>query len=139
MSSWNVLRQRACSCWIFMEAPLIDPMLPAPFRIQKNRKETADTRTLELVPSNGIEPPAWRPGQFMMLYVFGEGEIPLSISGDPSQQDRISHTVRAVGPVSRAVVKAEAGSFVGLRGPFGSAWPTDISEGRDILFVAGGL
>jgi NAD(P)H-flavin reductase len=83
--------------------------------------------------------PAWRPGQFMMVYVFGQGEIPISISGDPAKRDRIVHTVRAVGAVSRAICKAKEGSAIGLRGPFGSAWPTELTAGYDILVVAGGI
>jgi NAD(P)H-flavin reductase len=122
-----------------MEAPFIDPMLTTPFRVRKNSKETADTRTLELVSVNGTTPPEWRPGQFMMVYVFGEGEIPISISGDPAHHDRIVHTVRAVGSVSRAICKTQVGSSIGLRGPFGSAWPTDFAENHDVVLVAGGI
>src|SRR5262249_5334262 len=125
--------------WIFMEAPFVEPMLPAPFRVRKNHRETADTRTLELVTPDGAEPPAWRAGQFMMIYVFGEGEVPISISGDPAQQDRITHTVRAVAPVSRSIVTAKAGAAFGLRGPFGNSWPTELCEGRDVLLVGGGI
>jgi NAD(P)H-flavin reductase len=82
---------------------------------------------------------AWRPGQFMMLYMFGAGEIPISISGDPSRHGTIVHTVRAVGDVSRAICVAKPGSAIGVRGPFGSAWPTDRYEEHDIILVAGGI
>jgi NAD(P)H-flavin reductase len=75
----------------------------------------------------------------MMVYVFGEGEIPISISGDPAQGDRIVHTVRAVGAVSRAICEAKGGSAIGVRGPFGSAWPTELMEGNDVLVIAGGI
>jgi NAD(P)H-flavin reductase len=122
-----------------MEAPLIEPMLTVPFRVRKNRKETADTRTLELVSSNAEAVPAWRPGQFMMLYVFGAGEIPISISGDPGRREAFIHTVRAVGPVSRAICEAKTGSAIGVRGPFGAGWPIDEYEQHDIVIVAGGI
>jgi NAD(P)H-flavin reductase len=122
-----------------MEAHPIEPLLTTPFQIRKNRRETADTSTLELVTPNGGQPPAWRPGQFMMLYVFGEGEIPISISGDPGQHDALHHTVRAVGPVSRAIFKSKAGSVIGVRGPYGSVWPTDLCEQQDVVLVAGGI
>lgn len=118
---------------------IVEPMLTAAFRVRRNRRETADTRTLELTSIPGGAVPAWRPGQFMMVYVFGEGEIPLSISGDPAQRDCIVHTVRAVGPVSRAICDAKEGSAVGLRGPFGSVWPIERAEGRDVILVAGGI
>jgi|SRR5579883_713028 len=116
-----------------------EPMLTVPFRVVRNRRETADTRTLELVPMKGEGVPSWRPGQFMMVYAFGAGEIPVSISGDPARRDHLIHTVRAVGPVSRAISGAPAGSVVGLRGPFGSIWPSQLYEGCDIILVAGGL
>jgi NAD(P)H-flavin reductase len=126
-----------------MEAPRIDqmtdPMLTTPFRVRGNRKETGDTRTLELVPANVVQMPAWRPGQFMMLYAFGQGEIPISICGDPEDRETLLHTVRAVGPVSRAICQAKVGSAIGVRGPFGSAWPAEAYEGHDVLFVAGGI
>jgi NAD(P)H-flavin reductase len=122
-----------------MEMSLAEPMLTLPLRVRKNRKETHDTRTLELVSDNAGNGPAWRPGQFMMLYAFGSGEIPISISGDPARRDTIIHTVRAVGDVSRAICEAKAGSSIGVRGPFGSAWPTDRYEEHDIVLVAGGI
>jgi NAD(P)H-flavin reductase len=126
-----------------MEAPgikeIVEPMLTAPFHVRSNRRETGDTRTLELTATAGGSVPAWRPGQFMMVYVFGEGEIPISISGNPAQRDRIIHTVRAVGPVSHAICKAREGTAIGLRGPFGSAWPTELAEEHDALLIAGGI
>lgn len=122
-----------------MEAPLTEPMLTAPFRVRSNRKESSGTHTLELVSIDGARLPEWLPGQFMMAYAFGKGELPLSISGDPALTDRISHTVRAVGSASRAISKARAGSAIGLRGPFGSAWPMELAVDRDLLLVAGGI
>src|SRR5262245_53192998 len=122
-----------------MEISLAEPMLTVPVRVRKNRRESDDTRTLELVFDNAGNAPAWRPGQFMMLYVFGAGEIPISISGDPARRDTIIHTVRAVGDVSRAICEAKPGSAIGVRGPFGSAWPTDRYEEHDVVLVAGGI
>jgi NAD(P)H-flavin reductase len=107
--------------------------------VRTNRKETADTRTLELFSVNGAGIPPWLPGQFMMLYAFGVGEIPVSISGDPGRQATISHTIRAVGNVSQAICKAKPGSSIGVRGPFGSVWPVSEFAGHDILLVAGGI
>ena len=126
-----------------MEAPRVEQvpelMLTTPFRVRKNRRETVDTRTLELVPAGESKMPAWRPGQFMMLYVFGRGEIPISICGDPEEPSVLSHTVRAVGPVSSAICDAQVGSAIGVRGPFGSAWPAEFYEGHDVILVAGGI
>jgi NAD(P)H-flavin reductase len=69
-----------------------------------------------------------------MLYAFGVGEVPISVSGSPLVQ-----TVRAVGPVTRALCASRPGTVVGVRGPFGTSWPVDQTKGRDVLIVAGGV
>lgn len=115
-----------------------DPMVPVPFRITRVRKELNDTFTLDLEPPGGA-PFAFRPGQFNMLYVFGVGEVPISISGDPAEAGVLTHTTRAVGTVTNAMWKMKAGQEIGVRGPFGSAWPLDAAEGRDVVIVAGGI
>jgi NAD(P)H-flavin reductase len=83
--------------------------------------------------------PHFAPGQFNMLYAFGIGEIPLSISGDPADPARLVHTVRDVGAVSAAIARLAPGEMVGLRGPYGTAWPLEEARGSDVVFVAGGL
>jgi NAD(P)H-flavin reductase len=75
----------------------------------------------------------------MMLYAFGAGEIPISMSGDPARRDALVHTIRAVGAVSRAICEAKPGAAIGVRGPYGSAWPLDELAGRDLVLVAGGV
>jgi anaerobic sulfite reductase subunit B len=112
------------------------PMVPAPFRITKRKRELADTWTLELEPVGG-ERVAPAPGQFTMLYVFGVGEVPISVSGDVDGP--LVHTVRAVGAVSRAICESEPGTVVGVRGPFGNTWPVEAALGSDVVVVAGGI
>jgi NAD(P)H-flavin reductase len=115
-----------------------DPFVPKPYRVERVRRETRDVATLELVPVSG-EPPAFQPGQFNMLYAFGIGEVAISMSGDPAERDRTVHTVRNVGAVSGAIATLQAGAIVGVRGPFGTAWPSAAAEGGDVAIVAGGL
>jgi NAD(P)H-flavin reductase len=74
-----------------------------------------------------------------MLAVFGVGEIPVSISGSPTDQRRLIHTIRSVGPVSATLTRLKAGDWLGLRGPFGVGWPVTDAMGRDVVIVAGGL
>ncbi|MEF8794132.1 FAD/NAD(P)-binding protein [Thiohalorhabdus sp.] len=81
----------------------------------------------------------FRPGQFNMLYLFGVGEVPISISSDPDDPETLAHTVRGVGRVTNKLVTLAPGDRVGLRGPFGSSWPLARAEGRDVLVVTGGL
>ena len=115
-----------------------DPMRPEPFEVRHVTRETGDTFTLTLEPLPAARRP-FAPGQFNMLYVFGVGEVPISISGDPARPEMVVHTVRAVGAVTRALQKIERGDPVGLRGPFGTAWPVDGAQGHDVIVVAGGI
>lgn len=116
-----------------------DPMLPQPYRVASRHRELDDVVTLELQPVHEPGIGAFLPGQFNMLYVLGVGEIPISISGDSRPGEVLVHTTRAVGRVSDAVCKLRPGDSLGVRGPFGSAWPLEAMRGKDVLFVAGGI
>jgi NAD(P)H-flavin reductase len=116
-------------------------MLPRVARVAAVRWELPDVATLDLVldgeAAAGLQP--FAPGQFNMLTVFGVGESAISFSGHASDQSRLVHTIRAVGPVSAALTKLEPGSAVGLRGPFGVGWPMPVADGQDVVVVTGGL
>jgi NAD(P)H-flavin reductase len=74
-----------------------------------------------------------------MIYEFGVGEVPISMSGDPQQASRLVYTVRSVGLATQSLVKRRPGDWLGVRGPFGSAWPLAEARGKDVLIVAGGI
>jgi NAD(P)H-flavin reductase len=114
-------------------------MLPEPHRVRQLIKETPDTFTLTLESSGAAGESPFRPGQFSMLWVFGVGELPISISGDPAERDRLVYTVRSVGNATHALVGRKAGDSVGVRGPFGTGWPVEAARGRDVIIVAGGI
>ena len=116
-----------------------DPMLPRPCRVEGVLRETPDTFTFSLESGDGSEHAQFSPGQFSMLYVFGVGELPVSISGDPEQPHRLVYTVRSVGHATQALVSRRPGDTVGVRGPFGTAWPLTEARGKDVLMVAGGI
>ena len=116
-----------------------DPMLPQPYSVRDVAKETPDTFTLRLEPEIAINRSSFQPGQFSMLWVFGVGELPISISGDPALQDRLVYTVRSVGQATHALVNRRVGEGVGVRGPFGTGWPAEAARGRDVIVVAGGI
>jgi len=121
-----------------------DPMVPRRYAITRVREDTRDTFTLLLEPVDG-EPLTFRAGQFTMLHAFGVGEVPISISGDPRGVDSdgnpapLEHTIRNVGAVTRALVNAEPGTEVGVRGPFGTTWDAADAVGNDVVFVTGGI
>jgi len=116
-----------------------DPMVPRLYNILRVQKETHDTFTLAIQPLDGAKNHAFRPGQFNMLYVFGAGEVPISISGDPADLYTLAHTTRATGTVTQAMSKLKRGDTLGVRGPFGSDWPIKAATGKDVVIVAGGI
>ncbi|MGW5718558.1 FAD/NAD(P)-binding protein [Amycolatopsis sp. NPDC003865] len=118
---------------------MTEPMLPVPYRVERRTPQTRDTATLRLVPVAAALP-AFRPGQFTMLYARGVGEVAISISGDPSTRDGVlEQTVRDVGAVSHALYAAEPGTVLGVRGPYGRGWDVEPARGGDVVIVAGGV
>lgn len=112
-------------------------LVPRPFVVRRRVRESRDTVTLTLEPLHG-QVPVHEPGQFNMLYAFGIGEVPISMSG-AAQADRLVHTVRAVGTVSNALAGRRRGEVIGVRGPFGTGWGCADAEGQDLVVMAGGL
>lgn len=79
------------------------------------------------------------PGQFNMLGVPGLGESAISISSSPDASERVGHTIRFVGNVTHAISRMKVGDVVGVRGPFGTAWPINKLKGQDLVLAAGGI
>jgi NAD(P)H-flavin reductase len=113
-------------------------MTPSAFRVAAREQDTVDTWTLTLEAVEGPGP-VIGPGQFMMVYAFGIGEVPISVSGPPGRPGPVVLTVRAVGAVSGAICASEPGAMLGLRGPFGTSWPVEAAAGGDVVVVAGGI
>ena len=110
-------------------------------KIKEIIPETGDTTTywLELIDKDIQATYKFAAGQFNMLYLPGYGEAAISISSDPERPDRIGHTIRFVGNVTHAISRLRVGQTVGLRGPFGTAWPVEDYKGNDIAIAAGGI
>ncbi|WP_405933228.1 FAD/NAD(P)-binding protein [Streptomyces sp. NBC_00827] len=111
--------------------------VPLPYRVTRVHRETADTVTLALAPAGAAALAPFSPGQFAMVYAFGVGEIPVSVSGIDHRE--LVHTVRSVGAVSAALCALGPGAAVGLRGPFGTGWEVDKAAAQDLVVIAGGI
>ncbi len=98
-------------------------------RIADTIDETKESRTFIFdYPLNS------KPGQFVMLWLPGVGEKPISVSGE--KEGRFSVTVCAVGPVSRKIHKLKKGDKLGFRGPFGTHY--SIPKNSTSIAVVGG-
>ena len=115
--------------------------LPQIGRILDVRDETPDTKTfvLRFRDDQVHEAFTWRPGQFIELSAFGVGEAPFGFASSPTRKERIEITIRAVGGVTAALHAMGPGDDVGIRGPLGNHFPYDEVQGKDILFIGGGI
>jgi len=112
--------------------------LPRAAEITRVRPLTATEKLFELRLLDGKDL-GHRPGQFIELSILGIGEAPISVTSSPTRKGSFELAVRATGNVTNALHRAEPGTFVGIRGPFGNGFPMDKIVGRDLLFVAGGI
>ncbi len=113
-----------------------DLWLPIAMPIREIRAELIDVDTYVLQAPDSY---TFLPGQFNMIYIPGYGEAAISISSNPATPQQLEHTVRAVGDVTRAMHRYQAGDSMLLRGPFGYSWPVADCEGCDIILACGGL
>jgi dihydroorotate dehydrogenase electron transfer subunit len=97
-------------------------------RVSDVVQETPSTVTLRF----SFRPSA-RPGQFVMLWLPGDDELPMSLSYTDGPVKGV--TIKAMGDTSRRVLAARPGGEVGVRGPYGGSF--DLSPPK-ILVVAGG-
>jgi dihydroorotate dehydrogenase electron transfer subunit len=97
-------------------------------RVAERVRETPSTVTLRFP----YDPEA-SPGQFVMLWLPGDDELPMSLSYTAGRSKGV--TVKAMGDTSRRALGVRAGDAVGVRGPYGRGF--DLSA-RRILVVAGG-
>ena len=77
------------------------------------------------------------PGQFVMVWVPGYEEIPMSVSD--FSDDILRITVKCRGPTTNYLVRElPVGSYLGVRGPYGKGVTEDLISGKG-LFIVGGI
>ena len=118
--------------------------MPYPVRIDDVRVETEDgnLKTFKFVFDNEAQARAWRhvPGQFAMLSVAGQGEIPIGIASSPTEEGHLLFTVNRAGKVTTALHQMKAGDRMGVRGPLGNGFPVaSAMKGKNIVIIAGGF
>lgn len=111
------------------------------YRIEANKLRTTkilnvkkENQTVKTFTFEDEECAKAKPGQFLMLWIPGIDEIPLSIL-DSNRDGKVSVVVKNVGEATKAMHKKMPGDVVGVRGPFGNSFT--VKEGR-VLMVGGG-
>lgn len=80
------------------------------------------------------------PGQFNMVYLYGVGEVAISIVNDRNYiTGAFEHIIQVVGRITTGMNKIKAGDKVGIRGPFGTHWPLEAIKNKNVIIVTGGL
>jgi len=82
---------------------------------------------------------AFESGQFGEYSVFGVGEAPFCISSSPTRRGHLEFALQRVGTVTDALHRLGVGAEIGFRGPYGNSFPLDLLEGKNLVFVGGGI
>jgi len=101
-------------------------MLPHRMKISKVVQENSQVKTFVFEGRFIAE-----PGQFVMAWLPGMDEKPMSIANDAP----FALSIAAVGPWSRAAHKLKAGGSMWVRGPYGNAYTL---KGKRVIMVGGG-
>jgi sulfhydrogenase subunit gamma (sulfur reductase) len=114
---------------------------PYLMEIDKIVEETPDVRTYRLKFKNpaDAEKFSFKAGQFGEYSVLGEGESTFCIASSPTRKGYVECTFRKAGRVTKALANLEAGDTVGFRGPYGNTFPLEQWEGKNLLYIAGGI
>lgn len=120
---------------------MVNPYDIYPATIVEKTREADDIHTYRLRLNDEETRRTFRftAGQFNMVYLFGVGEVAISVVSDPEEPELLEHTIRAVGRVTKAIAGLQPGDVLGLRGPFGQGWPLQMARGQNIVIVTGGL
>jgi NAD(P)H-flavin reductase len=81
----------------------------------------------------------FRVGQFGIYSLFGSGESTFNICSSSNWKDYIEFCFRKTGKVTEALWQISEGDTIGFRGPYGNSYPTEAWEGKNLVFIAGGI
>ncbi len=119
-----------------MKERLTDLYLPSKAKVIDVVDMTSDVKLFKVMPEKTFK---YKPGQFLMVSLWGEGEVPISIASTYGVREEIELCIKRVGPVTSAIHSLKSGDDIGIRGPFGNGFSVNRAKNRDILFVGGGI
>ena len=79
-----------------------------------------------------------KPGQFVMIWVPGVDEVPMSISSY-DDSGNWSITVKNIGECTNALHNLKIGDYIGVRGPLGNHFKLPDNNSKKIFLIGGGI
>ncbi len=105
------------------------------------QRQTPDVKSVRLRFRDGDRARdfSFRVGQFGQFSVFGSGEATFNICSSSTWKDYIEFCFRRTGRVTETLWQIEKGDTLGFRGPYGNGYPMEEWEGRNLIFIGGGI
>ena len=103
-------------------------------KISRIINDCKDVKTF-IFKMNGSPP---KPGQFIMIWVPGVDEIPMSISAC-DELGNWAITVKNVGECTKSLHGLTLNDYIGVRGPLGNFFQIPVDNNRNIFLVGGGI
>jgi NAD(P)H-flavin reductase len=115
--------------------------LPELLEIIGVRRHTADVMSVKarFQSPAAAEAFTFRVGQFGIFSAFGYGESTFNICSSSNWKDGIEFCFRKTGRVTEALWELGPGDTIGFRGPYGNSYPMEEWEGKDLIFLGGGI
>ncbi len=114
------------------------PDLMEILQVQRQTKDVKSVRVRFRDPARARDF-SFRVGQFGMFSAFGFGESTFNICSSSNWKDYLEFCFRRTGKVTEALWQAEKGDTIGFRGPYGNGYPVEAWEGRNLIFIGGGI
>jgi len=114
---------------------------PDPMEVLEVRRQTPDVKSVKIRfrEKEKNQNFSFRVGQFGCFSAFGYGESTFNICSSSNWKDYLEFCFRKTGKVTEALWRIEEGDTVGFRGPYGNSYPVEQWEGRNLIFVGGGI
>ncbi len=109
--------------------------------VVETRRHTVDVKSVKLrfIDEARSREFSFRVGQFGLFSAFFSGESTFNVCSSSNWKEFIEFCFRKTGRVTEALWQVEAGDVLGFRGPYGNSYPMESWEGKDLIFLGGGI
>lgn len=123
---------------------MINPYLPHLAVIQDIRDEVGGERPIKTFKVAFQEATArenftYKPGQGIMVGLFGEGESFFALSSSPTDRGYFEFTIMKLGKVTTALHRCNPSDLLTVRGPYGNGFPVEEWVNKNIICIGGGI